>query len=54
MIGEFDSHPGYIVTSLGIEEDDVHAITLKSIGIDRDEWISLLEVSQLRCSRLFE
>lgn len=52
-IGEFESQSGSTVTSLGIEEDDVHTITLESIGIGKNEWISLLEVSWLRPDRLF-
>lgn len=44
-IGEFESQRGSIVTSLGIQEDEVSTITLESIGIDKDEWISLLEAS---------
>lgn len=45
QIGHFESQSGSIVTSLGIEEDEVNTITLESIGIGKDEWISLLEVS---------
>lgn len=44
-VGVFESQAGSIVTSLGIEEDDVHSITLESVGLHKDEWISLLEVS---------
>lgn len=44
-IGEFESKSGSIVTSLGIQEDEVHTVTLESVGIGKDEWISLLEVS---------
>eukprot|EP00752_Nemacystus_decipiens_P009695 g8659.t1 len=43
-IGEFDSTPGSITTSLGIKQDGVESVTLESLGIDNDEWISLLEV----------
>lgn len=44
-VGEFESHPGSVTTSFGIEKDNVHAVTLESLGLDKDEWISLLEVS---------
>lgn len=44
-IGEFDSTPESIYTFLGIEEEDVNSVTLESLGIGEDEWISLLEVS---------
>lgn len=44
-IGDFESQSGSTVTSLGISEGDVRTITLESIGINKDEWISLLEVS---------
>ncbi|CAM9626768.1 unnamed protein product, partial [Hapterophycus canaliculatus] len=43
-IGEFESHPGSVSTSLGIQQNDVDTVTLESVGIDEDEWISLLEV----------
>lgn len=46
VIGEFDSSPGSTFTLLGIEEEDVSSVTLESIGLDEDEWISLLEVSE--------
>lgn len=47
-IGEYDSHPGSISTSLGIKQEGVETVTLESIGIRKDEWISLLEVSLRR------
>ncbi|CAN0169681.1 unnamed protein product, partial [Laminaria digitata] len=45
QIGEFDSSPGSTFNILGIEEEEVESVTLESIGIGEDEWISLLEVS---------
>lgn len=44
-IGEFESHPGSVSTSLGIQHNGVNTATLESVGIGEDEWISLLEVS---------
>ncbi len=44
-IGEFESQPGSVSTSLGIQQNGVDTVTLESVGIDEDEWISLLEVS---------
>ena len=43
-MGEFDSDPGSVSTSLGIMQNGVHTITLESLGIAKDEWISILEV----------
>lgn len=54
QIGEFDSQSGSIVTSLGIEEDDVRTVTLEAVGIGEDEWISLLEVRLLWSNRFVE
>ncbi|CAN0231585.1 unnamed protein product [Scytosiphon promiscuus] len=42
--GEYESYPGSTFNSFGIQEDDVHTVTMESIGIDKDDWISLLEV----------
>ena len=44
-IGEFDSKPGSVSTSLGIMQEGVHTVTLESLGLAKDEWISILEVS---------
>lgn len=43
-LGEFDSQRRSIASSLGIQEDEVHTVALESIGIDEDEWITLLEM----------
>lgn len=45
QIGEFESQPGSVSTSLGIQQNGVDTVALESVGIDEDEWISLLEVS---------
>lgn len=45
-IGEYESHPGSISTSLGVKRDGVQTVTLESIDIGKDEWISLLEVGR--------
>ena len=44
----FDSYAGPVFNSFGIEGDDVHTLTLTSVGATAQEWISLLEVSGLR------
>lgn len=44
-IGDFDSYPGSTFNSLAIRGDDVTTLTLRSIGIESDDWISLVEVS---------
>lgn len=46
-VGEYESQSGSVTTSLGITEDNVHTVTVESIGLERDEWISVLEVSKL-------
>ena len=48
-IGEYESSPGSISTSLGITQDGVETVTLSSIGLGEDEWISLLEVGRMGC-----
>ncbi|CAB1098072.1 unnamed protein product [Ectocarpus sp. CCAP 1310/34] len=42
--GEFDSHPGSVTSYFDVIAYDVHTVTLESLGLDTDEWISLLEV----------
>lgn len=51
IIGEYESHPGSTSTSLGIKQDGVKTVTLESIDISSEEWISLLEVGWMgdRC-----
>lgn len=44
-IGDFDSYPGSTFNSLDIRGDSVSTLSLKSIGIEDDDWISLVEVS---------
>lgn len=44
-IGDFDSYPGSTFNSLDIRGDSVRTLTLRSIGIEDDDWISLVEVS---------
>lgn len=46
VIGDFGSQG--VMTSFGIEEDEVLTVAFESIGIDNDEWISLLEVRNAR------
>lgn len=41
----FDSLPDSTFTALGMAADNVSILSLTSIGIDDDEWISLIEVS---------
>ncbi|CAM9175809.1 unnamed protein product [Ectocarpus sp. 13 AM-2016] len=43
-IGEYESYPGSAFNSFGIQENGVHTVAMESVGIDRDDWISLLEV----------
>ncbi|CAN0308610.1 unnamed protein product [Ectocarpus sp. 6 AP-2014] len=43
-IGEYESYPGSTFNSFGIQENGVHTVTMESVGIDADDWISLLEV----------
>ncbi|CAM9353581.1 unnamed protein product [Ectocarpus sp. 13 AM-2016] len=43
-IGEYESYPGSTFNSFGIQENGVHTVAMESVGIDRDDWISLLEV----------
>lgn len=45
VVGTFDSYPGSVFNALDIQESDVQTLTLTSIGIDDDQWTSLLEVS---------
>lgn len=45
-VGEFDSHPGSVTSYFDVIAYDVHTVTLESLGLDTDEWISLLEVSK--------
>ena len=44
-VGEFESQRGSVSTSLGIHEANVHTVTLESLGLEKHEWVSLLEVS---------
>ncbi|CAM9640288.1 unnamed protein product [Scytosiphon promiscuus] len=44
IIGEYESHPGSVSSSLGVQQNDVETVILESVGVDEDEWISLLEV----------
>lgn len=47
------SHESYaepMFNSLGVEADGVYTVTLASILLEPDEWISLLEVGNLFCS----
>lgn len=48
VFGMFDSYPGSVFNSFGVEGDDVRTLTLKSVGATSQEWISLLEVSAPR------
>lgn len=43
--GTFESSPVCTFNSFGVEEYNVTDVTLESIGISPDEYISLLEVS---------
>eukprot|EP00903_Cladosiphon_okamuranus_P017357 g15990.t2 len=43
-VGEYESYPGATVSSFGTQEDGVHTVTIESVGIDEDDWISLPEV----------
>jgi len=53
-MGEFTSEPGSITTSLGVKKDHVRTVTIESLGLDDDEWISLLEVSWSRWWHVFQ
>lgn len=44
-IGSFDSNPGSTFTAVGMDADNVSTLSFTPIGIDDDEWISLIEVS---------
>ena len=44
-MGEFTSELGSITTFFDVEKDSVHTVTLESIGLHSDQWISILEVS---------
>eukprot|EP00904_Undaria_pinnatifida_P003012 jgi/Undpi1/12711/HiC_scaffold_6.g02379.m1 len=44
IVGEFDSYPGSTFNALGIEGVGVSTLTLTSIGLPNDDWISLIEV----------
>lgn len=44
-MGEFESEPGSITTSLDVKKDHVRTVIVESLGLDDDEWISLLEVN---------
>ncbi len=46
VIGDFGSQG--VMTSFGVEEDEVLTVAFESIDIGKDEWISLLEVSNAR------
>ena len=48
-IESFDSLPGSTFTALGMAADSVSTLSLTSIGLDDDEWISLIEVSRAPC-----
>lgn len=48
VFGMFESYPGSVFNSFGVEGDDVHTLTLKSVGATAQGWISLLEVSAPR------
>ncbi|CAN0073204.1 unnamed protein product, partial [Ectocarpus fasciculatus] len=43
-LGEYESYPGSTFNSFGIQENGVHTVSMESVGIDKDDWISLLEV----------
>eukprot|EP00903_Cladosiphon_okamuranus_P011290 g10646.t1 len=44
-MGEFASTTGSITSSYDIQKNDVHTVTLESIGLGTNAWISLLEVN---------
>lgn len=44
VLGLFDSYPGLVFNTFGIEGSDVYRLGLKSVGDTAEEWISLLEV----------
>eukprot|EP00904_Undaria_pinnatifida_P003008 jgi/Undpi1/12708/HiC_scaffold_6.g02376.m1 len=50
-IGSFDSAPDTEYTALGVEADSVTSLTLTSIDLDDDEWISLIEVGHAKNGR---
>eukprot|EP00904_Undaria_pinnatifida_P003217 jgi/Undpi1/12897/HiC_scaffold_7.g02563.m1 len=45
VLGLFDSYPGSVFNTFGIEGSDVYNLGLKSVGDTAEEWISLLEVN---------
>lgn len=46
MIGSFASDPNRPTTTFYFTADGAESITLESLGLDKDEWISLLEVTE--------
>ncbi len=45
-VGEFTSKPS-TTTPLDLKEDHVRTVIIESLGLDDDEWISLLRVSRV-------
>lgn len=45
VIGEVESYQETTFNALGMEGVGVNTLTLTSVNIDEDDWISLLEVS---------
>ena len=45
MTHTHESYSGSTFNSLGVEANQVSTVTLSSIDLEEDEWISLLEVS---------
>eukprot|EP00903_Cladosiphon_okamuranus_P017040 g15705.t1 len=44
-LGEFESTARAITTSYNVQQNDVRTVTLESIGLDKNGWISLVEVN---------
>ena len=45
VVGNFASYSGSTFNALGLEADGVHNLTLATVGLTENEWISFMEVS---------
>lgn len=45
VVGDFDSYAGLTFNTFSLDAQAVSTLGFKAVGLDADEWISLIEVS---------
>lgn len=50
VIGAYDSYPGTTFNALGIQRVGVETMTFRTVRLPENDWISLLEVSDVHRS----